>query len=120
VVVRQVDDPVGGLRAGAGCRDRPGRRGAPPPRARRPTPRRRPTELQEHELIKLATLSAALADGLRRRGVADPVARLAAETGITVFRVAFERWVGEPEDRGLPRVMRESFDELRALTAADG
>jgi hypothetical protein len=37
-----------------------------------------------------------------------------------VFRVAFERWVGEPEDRGLARIMRESFDELRALTAADG
>jgi AcrR family transcriptional regulator len=75
-------------------------------------------ELQERELIKLATLSAALADGLRRRGVPDPTARLAAEAGIAVFRVAFERWVGEPEDRGLARVLRESFDELRALTAA--
>jgi AcrR family transcriptional regulator len=77
-------------------------------------------ELQERELIKLATLSAALADGLRKRGVADPVARLAAETGIAVFRVAFERWVGEPEDRGLARLLRESFDELKALTAGGG
>ncbi|TQM44704.1 helix-turn-helix domain-containing protein [Pseudonocardia cypriaca] len=77
-------------------------------------------ELQERELIKLATLSAALADGLRKRGVADPVARLAAETGIAVFRVAFERWVTEPEDRGLARLLRESFDELKALTAGGG
>jgi AcrR family transcriptional regulator len=77
-------------------------------------------ELQERELIKLATLSAALADGLRKRGIADPVARLAAETGIAVFRVAFERWVGEPEDRGLARLLRESFDELKALTAGGG
>jgi AcrR family transcriptional regulator len=77
-------------------------------------------ELQERELIKMATLSAALADGLRRRGVAGPVARLAAETGIAVFRVAFERWVGEPEDRGLAQVMRESLDELRALITAGG
>ena len=77
-------------------------------------------ELQERELIKLATLSAALADGLRGRGVTDPVARLAAETGIAVFRVAFERWVGEPEDRGLARVLRESFGELKALTAGGG
>jgi AcrR family transcriptional regulator len=75
-------------------------------------------ELQERELIKLAALSAALADGLRRRGVAEPVARLAAETGIAVFRVAFERWVAEPEDRGLVRVLRESFDELTALVSA--
>ncbi len=72
-------------------------------------------ELQERELIKLAALSAALADGLRRRGVAEPVARLAAETGIAVFRVAFERWLGEPEDRGLAQVLRQSFDELKAL-----
>jgi AcrR family transcriptional regulator len=77
-------------------------------------------ELQERELIKLATLSAALADGLRSRGVAEPVAQLAAETGIAVFRVAFKRWLGEPEDRGLARIMRESFDELKALTAAGG
>jgi AcrR family transcriptional regulator len=77
-------------------------------------------ELQERELIKMATLSAALADGLRKRGVAEPAARLAAETGIAVFRVAFERWIAEPEDRGLMRVLRESFAELKALTAAGG
>ena len=50
-------------------------------------------ELQERELIKMATLAAALADGLRRRGVAEPDASLAAEAGVAVFRVAFERWV---------------------------
>jgi len=75
-------------------------------------------ELRERELIKMATLSGALADGLRQRGVADPIARLAAEAGIAVFRVAFERWVGEPEDRGLAQVMREALDELKALTGA--
>ena len=55
-------------------------------------------ELRERELIKLATLSAALADGLRRRGVVEPDATLAAESGIVVLRVAFERWVREPAD----------------------
>ena len=54
-------------------------------------------ELQERELIKLATLAAALADALRRRGVSDPAARLAAETGIAIFRIAFEAWT---EDAG--------------------
>ena len=33
------------------------------------------TELQERELIKLASLSAALADTLHRRGVTDPATR---------------------------------------------
>src|SRR5271166_2955582 len=36
-------------------------------------------ELQERELIKLASLASALADALRERGVAEPAASLAAE-----------------------------------------
>jgi AcrR family transcriptional regulator len=75
-------------------------------------------ELRERELIKMASLSAALADGLRRRGVPDPDASLAAEAGIAVFRVAFERWVSGPDERELSHVMRESLDQLKALTAA--
>jgi len=75
-------------------------------------------ELRERELIKMASLSAALADGLRRRGVTDPDASLAAEARVAVFRVAFERWASEPGDRDLSQVMRESLDQLRALTAA--
>src|SRR5438552_11656129 len=39
-------------------------------------------ELRERELIKLASLASAMADALRRRGVADPAASLAAEAGI--------------------------------------
>jgi AcrR family transcriptional regulator len=74
-------------------------------------------ELQERELIKMATLSTALADGLRRRGVPDPQAGLAAEAGIAVFRVAFERWVTDADDRDLAEVMHDSLDQLIALTA---
>ena len=75
-------------------------------------------ELRERELIKMASLSEALADGLQRRGVADPDAKLAAEAGVAVLRLAFERWVSEPGRRGLSKIMRESFDQLKALTAA--
>ncbi|MFZ1993043.1 MAG: TetR family transcriptional regulator [Solirubrobacteraceae bacterium] len=74
-------------------------------------------ELRERELIKLASLAAALADALRERGVAEPAASLSAEAGIAVFRVAFERWVDEGNDRGLPEVIRDSLRELRAVTA---
>ena len=76
-------------------------------------------ELQERELIKMASLSAALAEGLRRRGVADTEASLAAEVGIAVFRVAFERWVSGPRTRKLSTTMRDSLDQVRALTTAD-
>ena len=72
-------------------------------------------ELRERELIKMASLATALADGLRRRGVATTTASLAAEAGVAVFRVAFEVWVGDAEDAGLPTVMRESLGQLRQL-----
>jgi AcrR family transcriptional regulator len=74
-------------------------------------------ELQERELIKLASLASALADALRRRGVRDPAASLTAEAGIAVFKVAFERWVDESSQRDLPQLIRESLDELKAVTA---
>jgi AcrR family transcriptional regulator len=74
-------------------------------------------ELQERELIKLASLASAIAGALRRRGVADPAASLAAEAGIAVFRVAFERWVDETDERDLSRHIAESLDELKAVTA---
>jgi AcrR family transcriptional regulator len=71
-------------------------------------------ELQERELIKLASLASALADALRRRGVPGPTASLTAEAGIAVFRIAFERWVEEPDQRDLPRLIRESLEALAA------
>ena len=39
-------------------------------------------ELQERELIKFASLATALGEALRRRGVGDPAAGLAAEAGM--------------------------------------
>jgi AcrR family transcriptional regulator len=46
-------------------------------------------ELRERELIKMATLTTAIAEALRGRGVKEPTASLTAEAGIAVFRVAF-------------------------------
>jgi AcrR family transcriptional regulator len=74
-------------------------------------------ELQERELIKLAAIAAALAGTLRERGVGEPAASLAAEAGIAVFRVAFERWIAEGEDQDLARVIQDALGELRAVTA---
>ena len=75
------------------------------------------TGLQERELIKLASLASALADALRRRDVTDPAASLTAEAGIAVFKIAFERWGGGTSQPDLPQVIRESFDDLKAVTA---
>jgi AcrR family transcriptional regulator len=76
-------------------------------------------ELRERELIKLATLASAIAATLRQRGVGDPAASLTAEAGIAVFKVAFERWVSDPGQPDLPKIIRQSLDDLRTVTAGN-
>jgi AcrR family transcriptional regulator len=75
------------------------------------------TELQERELIKLASLASAMAGALRERGVREPVASLSAEAGIAVLKIAFERWISETSSQDLPRLIGELFNELKAVTA---
>jgi len=72
-------------------------------------------ELQERELIMLASLASALADELRRRG--EPAASLTAEAGIAVFRIAFDRWILDPGQQDFPQLIRESLEALKAVTA---
>ncbi|HVA03952.1 MAG TPA: TetR family transcriptional regulator [Acidimicrobiales bacterium] len=74
-------------------------------------------DLRERELIKMATLASAVADQLRRRGVSDPAASLTADAGIAVFKTAFERWISEPAQQDFATLIRESLDELKAVTA---
>jgi hypothetical protein len=54
---------------------------------------------------------------LRGRGVGELTASLAAEAGIVAFKVAFERWVNDTGQADLSRLIREAFEELRAVTA---
>jgi AcrR family transcriptional regulator len=77
-------------------------------------------ELQERELIKLASLAAAIAEALRRRGVNDPAASLASEAGIAVFKLAFERWLRDTKRRTLSAHVRDSLTALRAVAAGKG
>jgi len=74
-------------------------------------------ELQERELIKLASLATSLAEALRRRGVPDTAAELAAEAGVAVLRIALTRWIEDPAERPWEVHVSEAMDELRWLTA---
>jgi AcrR family transcriptional regulator len=74
-------------------------------------------ELRERELSKLADYAEAIATALRARGVGEPQATLAAESGMTVLRVAMQRWAYSETDRSLGEVMRNSFAEMRAVAA---
>jgi len=78
------------------------------------------SELRERELIKMAGLGSDLAGALRRRGVPPTDASLAAEAGIAVLRVSFERWVaGDASGPGLDELMRDSMAQLRSLVVVD-
>jgi AcrR family transcriptional regulator len=74
-------------------------------------------ELQERERVKLASLAAAVAQALRLRGVGDLAAILTAETGITVLRVAFERWVDPANRQTLHQLIDDSLHELQGAIA---
>ena len=76
------------------------------------------TDLHERELMKLATLAAALAEALRHRGVPEPDASLAGETGIAVFRVSFAGWVAGGENRSFREILKSSLTRLKALAMA--
>ena len=73
--------------------------------------------LQERELLKLATLAGAIADALRLRGVPKLEAGLAAEAGVTVFKIGFELWIGDESTGTLAQCMHEALDQLKKLTA---
>jgi len=72
-------------------------------------------ELRERELAKMADYAAAVAAALRQRDVSEPQATLAAEAGMTVLRVAIQRWASGDDGRDLAAVMRDSVAELRAV-----
>jgi len=73
--------------------------------------------LQERELLKMAGLAAVVAAALRARGVSGSTATLAAESGVTVFSVAFGKWIAEGEERSFLDIQREVLGELLAMTA---
>lgn len=74
-------------------------------------------ELRERERTKLADYAAAVAAALRQRGAGEPQATLVAEAGMTVLRVAIERWASGDDNRDLAVIMRDSMAELRAVAA---
>jgi AcrR family transcriptional regulator len=74
--------------------------------------------LQERERHKLAGLATSVADALHLRGVGEPAATLAAESGATVFGIAFAQWIRDGEDRSFAQIAAEVLSELQNLTAA--
>lgn len=110
-----IETVTRGLEAAAAALE--SRRGRDYARTRRAILQATP-ELRERELIKFASISADIAESLRRRGLEEPAASLTAEVTIAVFRVAFERWIGQSNRRDLLDLIHEALDQLKVVTAA--
>jgi AcrR family transcriptional regulator len=74
--------------------------------------------LQERELHKRAALATTVAQALRARGIDEPAATLAAESGATVFGIAFAQWISEGEPRSLADITADVLHGLKNLTGA--
>ncbi len=74
--------------------------------------------LRERETHKLAGLATTVAEALRARGIGEPAATLAAQSGATVFGIAFSQWIGEGETRSLSDIAADVLRELISLTRA--
>jgi AcrR family transcriptional regulator len=74
--------------------------------------------LRERDLAKAASLSDAVAEALRQRGVADRLAGLAAVTGWAAFHQAAQAWIDDPSQSLYAHLLRV-FDDLRALYGSD-
>jgi AcrR family transcriptional regulator len=76
------------------------------------------SELQEREALKRADFATAMRRALRRRGVPEPTATLAAELGVLAFRAAFARWADPANDRGFGELATQALAELQSAGAA--
>ena len=75
-------------------------------------------ELRERAASKHIGLAETMAQALEKRGVPDLTASLAAELGLRAFDRAFAQWADPASHQPLTELTRQSFDELRAATAA--
>ena len=77
------------------------------------------TELQERDALKSVGMAAAMTSALSARGVAEPVAHLAAELGVLAFKRGYAQWSESDRDdgSGLAQHALAALAELRSATA---
>lgn len=74
-------------------------------------------ELQEREALKSLGLTAAMTDALKRRGVPDLTACVAAELGALASKIAYERW-SDTADDDFSEVARRALGQVQAASAS--
>jgi AcrR family transcriptional regulator len=76
------------------------------------------SELRERSVAKHAALAEAMTEALRKRGVPDPAASLAADLGVRAWDHAFAQWADPGSKEPFPDLARRALGELRAAIAS--
>lgn len=71
--------------------------------------------LRERELLKLAAMTEATAAALRERGADEQTAMLAAHSAVSIFHVAFARWIRRDGDPDFAACLADAAATFRAL-----
>jgi AcrR family transcriptional regulator len=74
-------------------------------------------ELQEREALKGLGLTASMTGALKRRGVPDLAACVAAELGALAWKIAYERWSDTADGDDFSEVARRALGEVQAASA---
>ncbi|GCD95883.1 TetR/AcrR family transcriptional regulator [Embleya hyalina] len=74
-------------------------------------------ELREREALKGLRVTASMTDALKRRGVPDLAARVAAELGALAWKIAYERWTDAANGDTFGELARRTLAEVRAAGA---
>jgi AcrR family transcriptional regulator len=69
-------------------------------------------DLQERDLVKRASLAAAIADALRTRRIPERIAAFAAQAAVAVFASAYDDWAEDPSV-DFSALMQRSLSDLR-------
>jgi AcrR family transcriptional regulator len=75
-------------------------------------------ELREREALKGLDLIASMTGALRRRGVPDMTACVAAELGALALKIAYERWTDAASGGEFREIARRTLSELQAASAS--
>jgi len=74
-------------------------------------------ELQEREALKGLCLTVSTTDALKRRGVPDLTACVAAQLGALTLKIAYERWSDTTNGDQFSDLAQQTLSELRAASA---
>lgn len=75
----------------------------------------RNASLQERELLKLSSLSEAVASALRARGIEDLPARVTADAAVSMFHHGFSLWISAEGPDDLAACLRLALAAIRAV-----